>query len=103
GAWAVPSLQEALKAKPSLETARRLEQVLQKVDAGAWLRQVAPPAKGGRGARPSTGGRAQHRILKSTSLLCVPCARTLPVAPAAPLVGWTAQYKVPPCPGETMR
>lgn len=45
GPWAVAQLQEALKGKPSLETSRRLERLLERADASEWLRQAAPPAK----------------------------------------------------------
>jgi hypothetical protein len=42
GPWAVPQIREALKEKPSLETSRRLERLVEKADATEWLRQTAP-------------------------------------------------------------
>jgi hypothetical protein len=38
-------MQEALAAKPSLDTVRRLEQLLKRADAADWLREVSDPAK----------------------------------------------------------
>jgi hypothetical protein len=45
GPWAVPQMREALAGKPSLETSKRLERLLEKADASEWLRQALPPAK----------------------------------------------------------
>ena len=45
GPWAVPQIREALAKKPSLETTRRLEAILQKADASEWLKQTVPAPK----------------------------------------------------------
>ncbi len=45
GPWVVPQVREALTKKPSLETTRRLEAILQKADASEWLKQTAPEPK----------------------------------------------------------
>jgi hypothetical protein len=45
GPWAAPQVEEALKLKNSLDTTRRLENVLKNADASTWLRQVGRPEK----------------------------------------------------------
>jgi len=40
GPWAVPFIEKALKTDPSLETRQRLERILKRADAAAWLREV---------------------------------------------------------------
>jgi hypothetical protein len=44
GPWAVGALREALANKPSLETAKRLEALLQDADASVWLKETTGKA-----------------------------------------------------------
>jgi hypothetical protein len=44
GPWAVGALREALANKPSLETAKRLEALLQEADASVWLKETTGKA-----------------------------------------------------------
>ncbi|MGE3807854.1 MAG: hypothetical protein AB7K24_24585 [Gemmataceae bacterium] len=40
GPWVVPFIEQALRNGPSLETRKRLERILNKADAAAWLREI---------------------------------------------------------------